>query len=110
MSKKEEKTAVEKKKLELKRDEQLTKINNRIAMVDQITSSGINNEMDEMKEINSKFHESYQKRVVFSDELLKSRQNCTELKSKINKFVKQQNMLMIKLKSSLGQDKKGKGI
>ena len=98
MSKKEEKVAVEKKKLELKKDDQLKKIRDRVASVDQIADS--NPGVDELQILKHKFEESYEKRKIFSEELLKSRQNCGELKSKIQKFVKQQNMLMIKLKST----------
>lgn len=98
MSKKEEKVAVEKKKLELKKDDQIKKIKERVASVDQIADS--NPGVDELQILKHKFEESYEKRKIFSEELLKSRQNCGELKSKIQKFVKQQNMLMIKLKST----------
>lgn len=98
MSKKEEKVAVEKKKLELKKDDQIKKIKERIASVDLIADS--NPRVEELQIVKHKFEESYEKRKIFSEELLKSRQNCGELKSKIQKFVKQQNMLMIKLKST----------
>lgn len=101
MSKKEDKTALEKQRLEQKHKDQVKKIDNRWQSVSTITNR--NPESQELKVVSHKFQESYEKRKVFAEELLKSRQNCAELKSKINKFVKQQNMLMIKLKSSMGK-------
>jgi hypothetical protein len=101
MSKKEDKTNLEKTRLEQKKLDQIKKIDNRWKSVEVITAR--NPESHELKAVNKKFNESYQKKRVFAEELLKSRQNCAELKSKINKFVKQQNMLMIKLKSSMGK-------
>ena len=103
MSKKEEKTAVEKKKLEKKQREQEDHISQRVKEVKSITQPYL--DMPQMVAITEKFEESYAKRKEFSEELLKSRQNCNELKNKINKFVKQQNMLMIKLKSSMAKGK-----
>ena len=102
-SKKEEKVALDKKKLELKKEEQMNKIKKRMECIEKITSELP--EVEEMNILHGKFGESYEKRKVFSEELLKSRQNCGELKSKIQKFVKQQNMLMIKLKSTMGRGK-----
>lgn len=101
MSKKEDKTALEKQRLEQKHKDQVKKITVRYASVKTICSR--DPESTELNTVCNKFKESYNKRQVFAEELLKSRQNCTELKSKINKFVKQQNMLMIKLKSSIGK-------
>jgi hypothetical protein len=107
MSKKEEKPAVEKKKLEKKQKEQEDMIKERVAEVKKITApyTQPNSETPQMVAITKKFEQSYEKRKEFSEELLKSRQNCNELKSKINKFVRQQNMLMIKLKSSMAKGK-----
>jgi hypothetical protein len=119
MSKKEDKTALEKQRLEQKKTEQVNKIENRLKSVGVIVSrkqavkgDDRSDETDDHADpkardtpfqlVLKKFDESYAKRKVFAEELLKSRQNCAELKSKINKFVKQQNMLMIKLKSSMG--------
>lgn len=101
MSKKEDKTALEKQRLEQKNKDQVKKINTRWASVKVIASK--DPESEDLQAVRAKFKESYNKRKVFAEELLKSRQNCAELKSKINKFVKQQNMLMIKLKSSMGK-------
>ena len=102
-SKKEEKVALDKKKLELKKEEQMNKIKKRMECIKKITSELP--QVEEMYIFHGKFGELYEKRKVFSEELLKSRQNCGELKSKIQKFVKQQNMLMIKLKSTMGRGK-----
>ena len=101
MSKKEDKTALEKQRLDQKLKDQVKKITTRYSSVQTICSR--DPESTELNAVRHKFKESYNKRQVFAEELLKSRQNCAELKSKINRFVKQQNMLMIKLKSSMGK-------
>lgn len=101
MAKKEEKLAIEKQRLEMKNKDQIKKIDKRMEAVNKILE--IDPHCSEVLHVREKFQESYEKRKGFANELLKSRQNCTELKSKINKFVKQQNMLMIKLKSSTGK-------
>lgn len=101
MSKKEDKTELEKNRLKQKCEDQKKKIENRSKSVATITNRNPHSQV--LKAVKQKFAESYKKREVFATELLKSRENCAELKSKINKFVKQQNMLMIKLKSSMGK-------
>lgn len=97
------KLAVEMKKLELKKEEQMKKINQRLQAVHSIV--GPHEDKPGFQLLQEKFEESYDKRKVFTEELLKTRQNCAEIKSKINDFVRQQNMLMIKVKSNMSKGK-----
>ena len=86
----------EAKKLDLKKEEHEKKIQDRLKEIDKITDKYP--ELKEMREINSKFHDSYNKRVDFGQAMIRARENCGELKKKVERFLKQQNMLMIKLK------------
>lgn len=97
------KLAVEMKKLELKKEEQMKKIHQRLTSVQKITQAHPTDPGFQL--LQEKFDESYEKRKIFTEELLKTRQNCAEIKSKINDFVRQQNMLMIKVKSNMSKGK-----
>jgi cobyrinic acid a,c-diamide synthase len=69
-------TNLESKKLGLKKEEHERKIQERLALIDQITDKYP--DLKEMKEINNKFHESYNKRVDFGQAMIRARENCGE--------------------------------
>ena len=92
---------IDNKKLNFKREEYRNKIERRLENIDNITNKYP--DMDELQDINHKFHESYEKRQDVGNAILKAKENCSELKKKGEKFLQQQNMVSIKLK---GTDRK----
>ena len=74
----------ENKKLDLKKEEYEKKISNRLDTIDNIT--GQYPDMKEMRDINDKFHVAYSKRVDFGQAMMKARENCGELKKKVERF------------------------
>lgn len=90
---------VAKNKVRAKKAEKMLTIKKRVAAVEGIAQAYP--ALPQMVQIKEKFKESYQQREEFAEELLKARLNFTDLNEKINKFVKQQNMLMIKVKGGM---------
>jgi predicted nuclease with TOPRIM domain len=90
---------VTKNKVKAKKAEKLLTIKKRVTAVESISTQYP--DLPQMVQIKEKFKESYKQREEFAEELLKARLNFTDLNEKINKFVKQQNMLMIKVKGGM---------
>lgn len=93
--KEQNKTKLKNEKLKKKMKEHNVKINDRLKSIKRITDE---HDMPEMRKVNDKFGQAYKERKEFGKELMKAKQNCMALKSKVDEFLKEQNMLMIKLK------------
>ena len=97
MKKKENKKDNAKKdKLSNRRADHEKKIKTRLKKIKEITEPY--SHMKEMRMVDKKFQQAYKERIEFGHELMNAKQNCISLKSKVDEFLKQQNMLMIKLK------------
>lgn len=103
-NKDEKKQDTKAEKLKNKMAEHEKRIDRRMMAIGEITQEYP--DMREMKFVHHKFDQAYSQRKEFGKELLKAKENCMELKSKVDEFLRQQNMLMIKLKG--GYKKKSK--
>jgi len=91
-------------KLKNKTSDQEAKIEQRLQRIKEISS--VHQGMKEIDSIQTKFGESYAQRKNFAKEIHRAKDNCSNLKEKVDEFLRQQNMLMIKLKG--GFKKKGR--
>ena len=90
--------------LDKKTEEYMKKIEDRLSNVKGITDKYPN--MKQMNRINKKFAQAYEERSNFAVEMMKAKQNCSELKEKLDGFLTKQNRLMIQLKG--GTRRKGR--